>query len=94
MCIVVLLCGVWHQEAYGDLTRAVDLIKLQHALGGVYIWELVVGINYDWKLFRHKQQHAASLWAKWVRLSDYRTHMHEWLIGRMHRSTLPVGTAR
>ena len=45
---------------------SVDFIKLQHALGGVYIWELVVGINYDWKLLRHKQQHAASLWAKWV----------------------------
>ncbi|KZV75856.1 hypothetical protein PENSPDRAFT_646897 [Peniophora sp. CONT] len=46
-----------------------DFIKLQHALGGVYIWELVVGIGYDWRLLRRKQGHAASLWAKWVYLA-------------------------
>lgn len=47
--------------------RAVDFIKLQHALGGVYIWELVIGLWYDYRLLQRRQRHASSTWAKWVR---------------------------
>ncbi|KZV75857.1 hypothetical protein PENSPDRAFT_748266 [Peniophora sp. CONT] len=46
-----------------------DFIKLQHALGGVYIWELVMGIKYDLQLLKKRQRHASSIWAKWVYLA-------------------------
>ena len=81
--LVQQYCTLLIRLAYGMrlTTRVVDFIKLQHALGGVYIWELVVGIGYDWKLLRKKQLHAASLWAKWVREASILTvKSKQWLM--------------
>ncbi|VDB92260.1 unnamed protein product [Peniophora sp. CBMAI 1063] len=46
-----------------------DFIKLQHALGGVYIWELVMSGWYDLQLLKKRQRHASAIWAKWVYLA-------------------------
>lgn len=46
----------------------VDFIKLQHALGGVLIWELVTSAAFDWNLVKKiSQQQGQAKWAKWVR---------------------------
>ena len=43
----------------------VDFIKLQHALVGLYIWELLCGSWFDIQLLRRQRQGSALI-AKWV----------------------------
>ena len=47
---------------------SVDFVKLQHVLGGLYIWELLNGLEFDRRLLRRDRRHSAL--AKWVRASQ------------------------
>ncbi|VDC03651.1 unnamed protein product [Peniophora sp. CBMAI 1063] len=46
-----------------------DFVKLQHALTGLYIWELLGGVWFDLDLLQRRHQQGSSLIAKWVYLS-------------------------
>ncbi|VDB95601.1 unnamed protein product [Peniophora sp. CBMAI 1063] len=46
-----------------------DFIKLQHALGGVLIWELVTSLSFDYNLLKKISQHQGQAWAKWFYLA-------------------------
>ncbi|KZV75858.1 hypothetical protein PENSPDRAFT_680834 [Peniophora sp. CONT] len=47
--------------------QSFDFVKLQHAVFGLYIWELLCGIWFDLHLLRRQQQ-GSSAFAKWVYL--------------------------
>jgi len=44
-----------------------SLVKLQHVLGGIYIWEVVSNVHRDWKQISHPS--TGSAWVKWTYLA-------------------------
>ncbi|KZV75846.1 hypothetical protein PENSPDRAFT_748259 [Peniophora sp. CONT] len=46
-----------------------DFVKLQHALFGLYMWELLGGLWFDLRLLRRRELQGSSLLAKWVYLA-------------------------
>ena len=44
----------------------VDFVKLLHALGGLYVWELLCGLWFDVRLLQ-RQHRGLLLLTKWVR---------------------------
>ncbi|KZV75845.1 hypothetical protein PENSPDRAFT_731511 [Peniophora sp. CONT] len=49
--------------------QSFDFVNLQHAVGGFYIWELLLGFAYDRELLRRPLTHGLARWGKWVYLA-------------------------
>ncbi|KZV61461.1 hypothetical protein PENSPDRAFT_294343 [Peniophora sp. CONT] len=45
-----------------------DDVNLQHAIFGLYIWELLQGSQFDYDLLRRSRRNSSSTYAKWVYL--------------------------
>ncbi|VDB92398.1 unnamed protein product [Peniophora sp. CBMAI 1063] len=45
------------------------LIKMQYTLCGLYIWELLLGLRFDWLLLKRQDQRPWSTLAKWLYLA-------------------------
>ena len=68
-CFLNSLVSFFHALYWGHASDVflVDFVKLQHALSGLYIWELLCGFWFDVRLLQ-RRPHGPSLLAKWVRL--------------------------